>query len=217
MKEGFSQEYDDLMKKIKAVEASVDTGMKKIKIPRVHIAGTMKTQTGIPLWGWYKQLIKDGRTVSTNGKPHYVNEKDKLIKMVWGRKNSTRFWEWYDPNAHGWIISTRAHGRAWMNEQRPGTFPKKNGWFYGRKWHTGPPRHGNWNAKRVDGAYHWGGNLHPTHHQWVDEYVPGEDMDVFPQTKYYPNPRPVTDYYVVNDSKKSHQQKYWMGTCSDKQ
>jgi len=206
MKEGFSQEYDDLMKKIKDVEASVDTGMKKIKIPRILITGIMTTEKGIPLWGWYKQQIKDGRTVSANGKPQYVNEKDKGIVMYWGRNNSSRFWEWWDPNAHGWIISTRSHARAWLNEQRPGTFPKKNGWFTNRKWHTGPPRHGNWRAKRVDGAYNRGGGLRVKSHKWVDAYIPGEDMDVFPQTKYYPAPRPVTEYYIVNDSKKSHQQ-----------
>ena len=78
MKEGFSQEYDDLMKKIKEVEATVDVGMKKIMVPRIRLMGNMTTEKGLRLWGWFRQGIKNGRPETVNGLPKYYNEKDEF-------------------------------------------------------------------------------------------------------------------------------------------
>lgn len=205
MKEGFSQEYDDLMKKIKEVEATVDVGMKKIMVPRIRIMGNMTTEKGLRLWGWFRQRIKNGRPETLNGLPVYYNEGDKGIVMKWERNQGYRFLNSWNPHASGWIIGARAHGRAFLWDNHPKIFPRRHANMNTRKWHGYPPDK-DWRSPWAEFLYTRNYSLYVVSHGWVQEIVPGEDMEVFPQTKYYPNPRPVTEYYVVNDSKKSHQQ-----------
>jgi len=205
MKEGFSQEYDDLMKKIKDVEASVDTGMKKIMVPRIRLMGNMTTEKGLRLWGWFRQGIKNGRPETSQGQPVYYNEKDKDMVISWQRNQGYRFLNSWNPHASGWILGTRHHGRAFLWEHHPKIFPRKRSNMHTRKWHGYPPDK-DWRSPWAEFLYTRNYQLYVVSHEWVEEIVPGEDMGVYPQTKYYPNPRPVTEYYVVNDSKKSHQQ-----------
>lgn len=205
MKEGFSQEYDDLMKKIKEVEATVDVGMKKIMVPRIRIMGNMTTEKGLRLWGWFRQGIKNGRPETVNGLPKYYHEKDKDITMKWERHQGYRFLNSWHPHASGWIIGARHHGRAFLWQDGRQIFPGRHANMHTRKWHGYPPDKDP-RSPWAEFLYTRNYKLYVVSHEWVEEIVPGEDMETFPQTKYYPNPRPVTEYYVVNDSKKSHQQ-----------
>lgn len=204
MKEGFSQEYDNLMKKIKDVEATVDVGMKKIMVPRIRLMGNMTTEKGVRLWGWFRQGIKNGRPETVNGLPKYYNEHDKDITIQWERGQGYRFYNsWYP--ATGWIVGARGHGRAFVAHYPPKIFPPYRANMNTRKWHVYPPDKDP-RSPWAEFLYTRNYSLYVVSHGWAQEIVPGEDMETFPQTKYYPNPRPVTEYYVVNDSKKSHQQ-----------